>query len=324
MSSIERALAGDVLVFDLRSQGERPPVVVERGHRTARTLLKDGPLRVTQVILAPGAEIAEHQSSGAITVQVLEGLVRFTTDGRTHDLGPGQLLSARPGVRHAVSSAGGATFLLTVAREEPPGPEPVIAPDAGRARAGNSSGQHPEAWLSGPVDGVPALLMPVAHALIQGRRDLHAAAGDLSPAELAARPGGAASVGFHLRHIAGSIDRLFTYARGEGLTPEQVAALQREKETGAPFLTALELLEALDFAVEHALRALRTTPLAELFERREVGRARRPSNVLGLLFHAAEHTQRHTGQVITTVRILRGTADRLEPSGQTGAVAAGH
>jgi uncharacterized damage-inducible protein DinB len=148
--------------------------------------------------------------------------------------------------------------------------------------------------------------MPVAHALIQARRDVQAAASDLSASELWARPGGAASVGFHLLHIAGSVDRLVSYARGDALTPDQVAALQREKATGVPSLTALELLEALDLAVEHALQALRTTPLAQLLDRREVGRARRPSNVLGLLFHAAEHAQRHTGQVVTTVKILRG------------------
>jgi hypothetical protein len=37
-----------------------------------------------------------------------------------------------------------------------------------------------------------------------------------------------------------------------------------------------------------------------------VGRARLPSTVFGLLFHVAEHTQRHAGQAITTAKIVRG------------------
>ncbi|HEU4587615.1 MAG TPA: cupin domain-containing protein [Gemmatimonadales bacterium] len=120
MSSIQRPLSGDVLVLDLKDERDRVAgsAAGEPRAHTARTLLKNGPLRVTLVVLAPGGVIPEHQADGPITVQPLEGRIRFTAAGRVHELGPGQLLSAGPGVRHAVASDGGAAFLLTVVRPE--------------------------------------------------------------------------------------------------------------------------------------------------------------------------------------------------------------
>lgn len=165
-----------------------------------------------------------------------------------------------------------------------------------------------EAWLDGPISGIPPLLMPTAHALVQAHRDVERVAGDLTIDELWVRPGGAASVGFHLRHIAGSTDRLVTYARGLPLTDGQVAALKLEGTTGPPLASAPELISAVGEAVEAAMAVLRSTPPDTLFDFRGVGRAQRPSNVLGLLAHAGEHAQRHAGQVITTVVILRGQA----------------
>lgn len=168
-----------------------------------------------------------------------------------------------------------------------------------------------EAWLDGPVAGVPPLLMPVAHALMQAHRDVERATADLTVDELWARPGGAAAVGFHLRHIAGSTDRLVTYARGVPLTPEQRAAIALEEAPGTPPASAEELLVAVAGAVDAALAVLRETPAEQLLEFRGVGKAQRPSDVIGLLSHAAQHAQRHTGQVITTVKILRGGGPRL-------------
>lgn len=117
MPSIERPLSADVLVFDLGEERGRSgdPAILDRSGRSARTLLKVGPLRVILVVLAPGSEIPEHEAEGAITVQPVEGRIRFTALGHDHDLGAGQLLSAAPGVKHSVSSRDGAAFLLTVA-----------------------------------------------------------------------------------------------------------------------------------------------------------------------------------------------------------------
>src|SRR5688572_23156514 len=97
----------------------------------------------------------------------------------------------------------------------------------------------PEAWLSGPVPGVHPYLMPVAHSLLQSRAELAQAAEGLTLEQLSVRPGGAASVGFHLRHIAGATDRLLTYARGEQLTDAQKAAAKAETNEGPEGTDAL-------------------------------------------------------------------------------------
>ena len=161
----------------------------------------------------------------------------------------------------------------------------------------------PEAWLRGPLPGIDAVLMPAAHALVQARDDIAAGLAGAEPAELWARPGGAAAAGFHLRHLAGSLDRLLTYARGERLSPGQVADLGREGEAGAG---AAELERIASLAIDRALMQLRQTPLSTLGDIRPVGRAGLPATVLGLLVHAAEHASRHTGQFLTTLKIVRG------------------
>ncbi len=134
--------------------------------------------------------------------------------------------------------------------------------------------------------------------------DCEAAASDLTLDQLWARPGGAASIGFHLLHLAGSTDRLLTYARGERLNDSQKAVLLAESRTSAR--SAGELLAGWRAAVDAALAQMADTSEAALTDARSVGRAQLPSTVLGLLFHAAEHASRHTGQVATTAKIVRG------------------
>jgi uncharacterized damage-inducible protein DinB len=164
----------------------------------------------------------------------------------------------------------------------------------------------PEVWLRGPLEGVEPQVMPAAHVFLQVLEDLEPIAATLSPSQLWIEVGGAASVGFHLKHIAGSTDRLLTYARGENLTQVQKAALATEKETGSPPATAQELIRQVRQAVESALNQIRKTQVSTLLSPREVGRAKLPTTVLGLLFHAAEHAQRHAGQITTTAKILHG------------------
>jgi uncharacterized damage-inducible protein DinB len=166
---------------------------------------------------------------------------------------------------------------------------------------------NPEAWLRGPLTDVPPLLMPVAHALQQVREDVRLAVEGLTPEQIWTRPAGAASTGFHVRHLAGALERLLTYARGEMLSRAQVDAVAREGEPGDPLLDAPALVRLVDAAVERALAQVRATPEATLLEARGVGRKQLPSTVIGLLFHAAEHSTRHAGQAITTARIVRAT-----------------
>jgi predicted cupin superfamily sugar epimerase len=147
--------------------------------------------------------------------------------------------------------------------------------------------------------------MPAAHALLQAREDIERTAAGAATAELWHRPGEAAPAGYHLRHLAGSLDRLLTYARGEPLTDAQRQALAAE---GTPGASAQELVPAALVQIDRGLEQLRHTPAEMLATPREVGRAKLPSTVLGLLAHAAEHTARHTGQLITTLKAVRSAA----------------
>jgi len=159
------------------------------------------------------------------------------------------------------------------------------------------------AWLRGPVDGIPALLQPVAHALIDADEDVRKFLPALSDDQVSARPAGAASIAYHVKHAMGSLDRLFTYARGESLSDEQMKALAGEKALSGAFSGA-GLADEFSAAVQRAFVQLRSTREQDLLATRLVGRGRLPSNTIGLLVHAAEHTARHVGQIVTTARIL--------------------
>ncbi|MGZ8558680.1 MAG: DinB family protein [Chitinophagaceae bacterium] len=163
--------------------------------------------------------------------------------------------------------------------------------------------QQTESWLSGPVEGVIPVLQPVAHAILQSQREVQAALQNFPETLLWQRPAGVASVAFHLQHLAGVLDRLWTYARGEQLSPGQLNALQAEGKEDTNVILPY-LIQRFNEQVASALHQLRNTGVESVLETRHVGRKQIPSNVLGLLFHAAEHTQRHTGQLLVTARIL--------------------
>jgi uncharacterized damage-inducible protein DinB len=168
-----------------------------------------------------------------------------------------------------------------------------------------------EVWLRGPVPGVPPLLQPVAHALLQARDELNAALQDFPPALLNERPGGVASVGFHLQHLAGVLNRLLTYARAETLSESQFADFHAEVPPLPIAPDAVRRLVArFRQEVDAALTQLQATPETSLTEVRGVGRAQVPSTVVGVLVHAAEHTTRHLGQLLVTARWVQNLAPR--------------
>lgn len=170
----------------------------------------------------------------------------------------------------------------------------------------------PEVWLRGALRDVPLELQPVVHALMQVDEDVAASCGTLPAEVLWQSPGGAASVGFHLRHLVGSLERLLTYAGGLPLSPEQLSALKGEGDPGVPPESAASLVARAHEAIAAAIAQVRATPVADLDRPREIGRGRLPSTVRGLLVHAAEHSARHAGQIITTAKIVTGVraADR--------------
>jgi uncharacterized damage-inducible protein DinB len=163
----------------------------------------------------------------------------------------------------------------------------------------------PEVWLRGPLPEVPALLQPVAHALLQAREEVSEIMAGFPAEKLAERPLGLASVGFHLRHLAGVLDRTFTYARGEALSPAQLAYLAAEGQPPTHPSAVPELVQAFARQVDTAIDQLIATPEAALPEWRGVGRGQLPSTVIGLLVHAAEHTTRHVGQLLVTARVVQ-------------------
>ena len=158
-----------------------------------------------------------------------------------------------------------------------------------------------ERWLAGPVDKIPGLLQPVAHALLQAEKEISVMLIGFNEDRLWERPGTVASVGFHLQHIKGVLDRLFTYARGEALTTAQLIYLKGEGEANG---SVKSLLEGITAQIGLALLQLEQTDENTLTTFRGVGRKQIPSTVIGLLFHAAEHTMRHVGQLLVTVKLL--------------------
>ena len=163
----------------------------------------------------------------------------------------------------------------------------------------------PEVWLRGPIENIPSLLQPVAHALLQAREEVNELMKGFPEEGLWTKPADAASVGFHLQHLRGVIDRLFTYANGKLLSKEQLAALKAEGDAQQTHATVAELVQAFTSQVDKAIKELEQKDEKTLTEFRGVGRAQLPSTVIGLLFHAAEHTMRHLGQLIVTVKVVR-------------------
>jgi uncharacterized damage-inducible protein DinB len=166
--------------------------------------------------------------------------------------------------------------------------------------------QLPEPWLRGTLTDVPSVQRAVLHALELAREDLKKWCGNLSDAKLNARPGNLAPVAFHIRHIAHSIDRLLTYAEGKELGDAQIAALRAELHSGA---THDGLFAELAGALAISALRVRAFSANQIDEPRTVGRKRLPTTVGGLLVHIAEHTQRHVGQAITTMKIVRGSPE---------------
>jgi hypothetical protein len=160
----------------------------------------------------------------------------------------------------------------------------------------------PEPWLRGPIADVSPLVAPALHAFEQAREDLAKHTEGLTCEQIWARPFGLAPAGFHLRHIAGSVDRLTTYLFGGQLDREQLAELKEEMEPGA---SREELLEGVNTALLRAAGKIRSLDAAALSEPRAVGRRQFPTTVIGLVVHIAEHTERHVGQAISAAKLAR-------------------
>lgn len=168
-----------------------------------------------------------------------------------------------------------------------------------------SNSNKAEVWLRGPIEGIVPLLQPVAHALLQAKEEVTILFSDFNDNKLWIKPFGLASTGFHLQHLTGVVDRLFTYGEGRQLSLNQITALQSEG-VDDPTLSSKELVAAFYRQVDLAIEQLKHTIENDLTASREVGRAKVSSTVIGLYVHAAEHTMRHIGQLLVTVRCVNG------------------
>ena len=170
----------------------------------------------------------------------------------------------------------------------------------------NKENQTLEVWMRGPIAGLIPLLQPVAHAILQAREEVNLMMIDFPNESIWERPNNIASVAFHLQHLSGVLDRLFTYANNQILNEDQLELLALESDF-TQFLTVKGLLTRFNNQVNKALTQLKNVEEKTLLEPRGIGRKQIPTNQLGLLFHAAEHTQRHVGQLLVTVKMLKNS-----------------
>jgi uncharacterized damage-inducible protein DinB len=162
----------------------------------------------------------------------------------------------------------------------------------------------PEPWLRGTHSELPAVLRAVLHAFELAHEDVHKWADELSETDLHASPAGLTPIAYHLRHIPGTLDRLLSYAEGFQLNHEQLAALKSESQPGG---SREDLFAQFDWGLTSAAQRARALDGVSLDLPRAVGRKQLPTTIGGLLVHLADHTQRHTGQIVTTAKLLKAT-----------------
>jgi len=168
----------------------------------------------------------------------------------------------------------------------------------------NPVAQQPEPMLRGTHSGLPAVLRAIVHAFELSREDVVLWIDGLNEADLHSMPHGLSPIAFHMRHIARSLDRILTYAEGNQLNAEQLTALRTELDPG---ISREELLAEFYQGLETAEERVRAFASADLEQPRAVGKKLLPTSVGGLLVHLADHTQRHTGQIVTTAKLLKAS-----------------
>jgi hypothetical protein len=164
------------------------------------------------------------------------------------------------------------------------------------------SEQLPEPWLRGPLAGVSPFIAPTMRGFEQALEDLAKWTEGLTEEQIWRTHGDIGSLGFHMKHIAGSTERLATYAAGLQLTPEQLTDMKAEQQPGE---SREELLARMGEAFRRAAGLLRSLDPAALEAPREIGRKRLPSTAIGVVVHIAEHAARHVGEAIVIARLSR-------------------
>jgi uncharacterized damage-inducible protein DinB len=158
----------------------------------------------------------------------------------------------------------------------------------------------PEPWMRGIMPGIDPVRGHLLRAIEHIREDLAGAIAGLSVDQLWARPNGMTSAGFHVRHLAGSTERLCTYLEGSQLSADQLAAIKSE---GQGDDSARELIAAVDKALARYEQSIHSLVPDRFGEIREIGRRRLRTTAISLAIHIAEHGQRHVGQAISAAKL---------------------
>jgi hypothetical protein len=170
---------------------------------------------------------------------------------------------------------------------------------------GSPKTQQPEPWLRGTHSEIPAVLRGILHAFDLCREDVRIWCDALTDHDLHSAPYGLTPISFHLRHIPRTLDRLLTYAEGNQLGSGQIAALKTELDPAdSPHPSREQLFAEFEQGIAAAADRVRAFASADLDQPRGVGKKQLPTSVGGLLVHLADHTQRHTGQIVTTAKVL--------------------
>lgn len=119
-------LRGKVLTFLLGAEESelQERAASSKSGRAAKTLVKEGPIRITLVALTKGTALQSHEVAGPLSIQCLRGCLRVTTGEGDADVPPGGLVALESGLAHAATAADDCTLLITVAmpgRESPEG-----------------------------------------------------------------------------------------------------------------------------------------------------------------------------------------------------------
>lgn len=160
-----------------------------------------------------------------------------------------------------------------------------------------------ENWLRGKVPGITDLLQPAAHALLQTKEEVSKYLANFPEDEIWEKPAGRASVAFHLQHISGVTDRLLTYAKGNKLSEKQMEYFRAEGIFNEQ-IKLPDLIKNVENTIDEAIDYLKEIDEVMLTREVKIGRKEIPSTLIGVLFHAAEHSQRHIGQMLVTASIL--------------------
>lgn len=162
-----------------------------------------------------------------------------------------------------------------------------------------------EVWMRGQIPEIPILLQPVVHALLQVNEDVQKLITDDLEPYIWIKPFSIASIAFHLQHIVGVTDRMMTYSKGKGLIQAQFEYLASEGKFDEK-ITIQILKQNLEDTILYSIDEIRKIDPLTLTEERFLGRKQIPTTQVGLLFHSAEHAQRHYGQLLVTVKTIKG------------------